>query len=483
VLRQIVDEESQHRHPAPLMRFRQPPVEPPIAQLGHRLRDVDPAAHHPKRHLALISAAGYCRAVGLTRDGAIPTIRDVFRRCCPGTCCRDQQGNAAKTYTWEQALARLDDVYARYPASEAPVQPAAPTGDEADSSIREQRVAFEVDRLRVKHRARALFEVELRGPAPPFDAGTLAEVLARPEEPPYRIEGFLPSGGRLLNVAQRKTGKTTLGLNLGKALIDGKHFLGRFAVRPITGNVAVLNYEVTGRQLAWWAQQVGIPGDRLILVNLRGRRNPLDHHDDQAKLVELLRRHQTEVLLVDPFGRAYTDKSQNDPGEVTYWLAELDRFAVDIGASELILNTHAGWVGERSRGASALEDWPDAVVTLTKDDHDGARYLRAFGRDVEVDEDRLHFEPATRTLTLTGMGNRKQSQTERAVAAVLPDVLDYVREHPECSGEEIRTGVDGTDSVIVQARRLLTSRAIPKPLRTPANPCAPRLEPLLPLSL
>ena len=37
------------------------------------------------------------------------------------------------------------------------------------------------------------------------------------------------------------------------------------------------------------------------------------------------------------------------------------------------------------------------MATLVKDD-DGARYLSAFGRDVEVDEDRLYFEPATRTL-------------------------------------------------------------------------------------
>ena len=125
-------------------------------------------------------------------------------------------------------------------------------------------------------------------------------MLARPEEPPYRIEGFLPSGGRLLNVAQRKTGKTTFALNLGKALIDGKHLLGRFAVRPITGNIAVLNYEVTGRQLAWWAQQVGIPGDRLILVNLRGRRNPFSYADDRAKLTDLLAPARTEVLTRRP---------------------------------------------------------------------------------------------------------------------------------------------------------------------------------------
>ena len=40
----------------------------------------------------------------------------------------------------------------------------------------------------------------------------------------------------------------------------------------------------------------------------------------------------------------------------------------------------------------------------------------------------------------------------------LPDVLAFVREHPECSGENIREGVDGGNSVIDQARRLLVER-------------------------
>jgi RecA-family ATPase len=60
-------------------------------------------------------------------------------------------------------------------------------------------------------------------------------------------------------VAQRKTGKTTLELNLAKALVDGRHFLGQFEVRPIAGNVAIVNYEVSARTLAGWAQQVASP--------------------------------------------------------------------------------------------------------------------------------------------------------------------------------------------------------------------------------
>ena len=106
-----------------------PFTHPPVPKDHSWWRDGE-VIPRPDRHQALIAAAGYCRKVGLSRDMAIPTIRDVFRRCCPGTCCRDKDGNPAKTYSWEQALAKLDDAYARYPAGEprAPVQTASATG-------------------------------------------------------------------------------------------------------------------------------------------------------------------------------------------------------------------------------------------------------------------------------------------------------------------------------------------------------------------
>ena len=141
---------------------------------------------------------------------------------------------------------------------------------------------------------------ERAGTSPPFDAGLLDDVLARPLEPPYRIEDVLPSDAGLLVVAQRKTGKTTLELNLARSLITGDKFLGRFAVRPVKDRVAILNYEVSAGQLARWANEAGVPKDRLYLVNLRGRRNPLHHPEDRKRLAELLIENEVESVIVDP---------------------------------------------------------------------------------------------------------------------------------------------------------------------------------------
>ena len=282
--------------------------------------------------------------------------------------------------------------------------PGAADAAPADEQALDRAAAFANDvtretwRLQVNEAARESVSAAKAPPAAPFDADLLVEVLARPPEPPSRVEGLIATEASTLVVAQRKTGKTTLLLNLLRCLLTGEDFLDRFAVRPVAGRVALLNFEVSGAQVARWAADVGVPGDRLFLVNLRGRANPFRHAGQRQRLADALRAQQVESLAVDPFGRAYTGTSQNDPGEVSDWLTDLDLFArTEVGASDLILSAHAGWNGERTRGASALEDWPDTVLTLTRDpSNEATRFLRAFGRDVEVEEDRLHFDPLSR---------------------------------------------------------------------------------------
>ncbi len=302
-----------------------------------------------------------------------------------------------------------------------------------------REVAQEAYKIRVRDAAREKVAAEKAKAEPPFDAGTLAEVLARPAEPPHRIEGLVPSGASTLVVAQRKTGKTTLVLNLARCLTEGGEFLGTFATRPLQGRVAILNYEVSGQMLARWASEAGVPPDRLVLVNLRGRRNPLRVEEDRVKLASLLRSHDVEALVVDPFGRAYGGKSQNDAAEVGGWLVDLDVFArSEVGATDVYLCAHAGWTAERTRGSSALEDWPDVTITLTRDrDNPQVRYLAAEGRDVLLEEDRLDFNPAARQLTLSGSGSRRQAKAAEKTAELSTAVVEIVTERPGLNTREL----------------------------------------------
>jgi len=247
-----------------------------------------------------------------------------------------------------------------------------------------------------------------------------------------RVDGLIPWDAAALIVAARKIGKTTLDLNLTRSLLTGEDFLGRFKVRPIDGIVAILNYEVSAGMLGRWADEAGIDRERFYIVTLRGRRNPLGHPDDRARLADDLRGRGVESLLVDPFGKAYIGKSQNDPGEVGAWLADLDLFTrSEVGAKDLILNAHAGWNGERTRGASALEDWADTILTMTRDPEDETmRFLRAEGRDVEIPEDRLDYDPGTRTLSMSGTGSRKKTKVDRKLTDLAVFVVRAAREQP-----------------------------------------------------
>ncbi len=308
-------------------------------------------------------------------------------------------------------------------------------------------VADETRVLRIRKAAQDRFRAEQEPEQPPFDAGTLAELLARPVDPPMRAEGLIPSDAGTLVVAQRKTGKTTLELNYARSLLTGEDFLGRFPVRRIAGAVALLNYEVSGSMIARWADDVGVPRERLYVVNLRGRRNPLTHPGDRLRLAEDLRARDTHALVVDPFGRAYGGKSQNDSGEVGAFLSDLDVFArAEVGASDLMLSAHAGWNGERTRGASALEDWADVIVTLTRDpDDETVRFLRAIGRDVEVEEDRLDFDPATRLLSMSGAGSRRKAKGDRKSTELAVFVVRAAKADPGVNVAGLKAAIRGMD--------------------------------------
>lgn len=330
----------------------------------------------------------------------------------------------------------------------------------SDFEAFDARVNEAASDMRVREAARAVLAAEKAAadPAEPYDVGTLRELLGRPPEPPMRVEKLLPSDASALLVAQRKTGKTTLMLNMSRCLITGEPMLGCLETRAVQGNVGILNFEVSPAMVARWGDEHGIDPDRLVVANMRGRRNPFANAEDRQTLAEHLRDHDVEVLAVDPFGRAYTGRSQNDPGEVGAWLSELDYFArSEVGAREVLLATHAGWNGERTRGSTALEDWADSIITLTRDpDDESQRFIRSIGRmDHELEEDRLDFDPATRTLTLAGVGSRAKVKTDGKIVELAVLVARAVYITPGLNTRELIEAIrDMPDAPTFQDRHV-----------------------------
>ena len=394
-------------------------------------------AHGPipdgKRYPHLRSHAGFMRDRSYHLDDARVVLRTRWQDCA-------QPPHARSEMPWEDAEALLEDIWSRYAVGEAY---AAVTGDEDPDARLEAQLAFnravadEAHKLRVRQEAARVVRQEALGDQPAPDVASLAELLARPVDHRWRIDGLLPAGGRLLLSAQRKTGKTIATGNMARSLLTGEPFLGRFDVTKLDGRIVVLNYEVTGEQYAAWMDDIGVPHNRLYVVNLRGRRNLLADDDGRAELAEIVHTREGQVMTVDPFGRSFTGKSQNDAAEVAPWLVRLDEVAEQAGCTELILTAHAGWDGERTRGSSALEDWPDSIVTMTRDPDTGQRFIKADGRDVDLDEDRLDYDPVTRRLSLSGAGNRKKVRKDGHAEHLAEAVRDIVTEAPGINTTEL----------------------------------------------
>jgi hypothetical protein len=339
-----------------------------------------PIRYH-ERHRQLVSYAGHLDR--LVREGAL-TVEEAERLMTYRHS--DAEVVIADPYPVEQALRNLHDFLDK--------PRAAPTADDG------------------------------------FGLGLLADVSE--SEVRWRITGVLPEDGRGLLIAKKKVGKTHLAVNLAWSLLTGEPFLGVFGVQR-AARVAYVNGEVSAAMFAGWARDVGIPGDRLVLANTRGRPNPVRDDATAGQFAAALHAFAPDVLVLDTFGRFFTGHSQDDASDVAAFLNRLDLLAELAGVHEVLLVAHAGWSEHnRARGSSALEDWPDSIIRLTAIEQDGVpveRFVSADGRDVDVEERRLRYDPQTRRLSLAD-GTRAETRAEVRVADLAKRVPGLLTDEP-----------------------------------------------------
>jgi archaellum biogenesis ATPase FlaH len=265
----------------------------------------------------------------------------------------------------------------------------------------------------------------------------------------YLIDGLILAGSTTTIVAARKTGKTTFIYNLIRSLLTGMPFLGCFDTQKVQGSIAFLNFELTESLAHKWFKELRLTDSKKVyLWNLRGKPNPLRSESSRALLAKQLKAVNTQVLIIDPFSGAYKGDSQSND-LVKEFLVQIEDLKTAAGVSEVIIAVHAGWQGDRSRGASALEDHPDSIVTLTRDET-GTRYMRADGRDVSIDETALAFEAETRSIIFTGLSREKSglSLTEEKI-------LKAVAENPGINVSGLYEALGGSHKRIDSARASL----------------------------
>ena len=241
---------------------------------------------------------------------------------------------------------------------------------------------------------------------PPFP-GSAAEQLANGiPQVKYIIDGLWAEGGINQINAQKKSGKTTLMLNLATSLLTGGAFLNRFPVNCV-GNerVAYLNTELPAEMFMQWVAETGMePEQRERLHPYHARENrQIPFHSDAAVnwLLAWLDDCSATYLIIDALSDVYSHSGfggGSDPNVpyLKFWavLQDVQRIAKLRGIK---IAHHTGVSedgGNRARGASAMMDKPDVNMTyrynvaqggsFTDRPTDNLRYLSAFGRGVDA---------------------------------------------------------------------------------------------------
>lgn len=210
------------------------------------------------------------------------------------------------------------------------------------------------------------------------------DALALPREAEcWAVTNLLAPKQSVLLTAQKKSGKTTLVLNLIRSLTTGEPFLGEYAPnRPM--RVAYFDMELGAAMASSYIQQLGIPRDLLFYVDLLGSARFLDTRNEalRTRWVRKLMELEIDALIVDPVSPILSaaNLDENSTTGVRQLLDSFNTLAESVGCQcGPIVVHHAGWEASgRARGSSAFGDWPGAEWNLRKADPGDPHSRRLF---------------------------------------------------------------------------------------------------------
>jgi hypothetical protein len=199
--------------------------------------------------------------------------------------------------------------------------------------------------------------------------------------PPVLIAGILHRGAKLLLGGGSKSFKSWSLIDLALSIAAGVPFWGM----PTTqGKVLFLNFEIPeaffrGRlQSTATAKglEVAETGKCLDLWTLRG------HATDLAKLVPHIVAQAAgrdySLIILDPIYKCLGDRDENAAGDIAELLNEVEALAVRTGAAIVIAHHFAKGSAagkdskDRMSGSGVWARDPDALITLTAHENDGA---------------------------------------------------------------------------------------------------------------
>lgn len=301
---------------------------------------------------------------------------------------------------------------------------------------------WDIDDLAQQIRAQRVFL------APPDDVSyTMAERRATPRPPvQFAVEGIAAANQNVTITGQYKAGKTLLGLNLARSLVDGEPFLGHFKIGDDRGSARLgfWSLEMSMTDLDAYVDPLGITdagASRLAVMNGRGFGVNVMTDVGRTWAVNWLKQWGCNTWMIDSHARmcGMSGVDENDNTQVLLLLRRLDEIKELAGIGELyyLVHTGRGETGSeglgggvaRARGATVIDDWADARWVLTR--QAAVRFLSVEGRSViDLAARSIDFEPETGRMTL-GSHDPMSAKIDGLTALVVSLVTDHPGEYNE----------------------------------------------------
>lgn len=294
------------------------------------------------------------------------------------------------------------------------------------------RVAKRVELIKINREAEIQVQTELAANRVEFDEITGADELELPDEVvEYSVDDLFPTDSNILLMAERKTGKTALGLSLLKAFADNDPFLNYFGTSMPEGRrVCYLNYELTRGMFRRWLRRTNLSHpEKTCFLHMRGRSMPFWLPDARDELVEYCKRMEVWCMIIDPQMMACLGlvDDENNNMQLAEFHHAIDAVKELAEVPNVMVVHHIGKADkERGRGASRIEDWPDALWYLNKED-DGSRSFRAMGRDVELQPIQMSFDRDTGLYFWDG-ASRAESRVDLSTKELIQSLLNVFKD-------------------------------------------------------
>ena len=316
-----------------------------------------------------------------------------------------------------------------------------PVFEEESPEEQKQRLAEElVDKREIQELAKQIKAERSHITPPPSASWSLKDALKNPPQPtPYLIDGLAGAKHNVIITAQYKTGKTAFTMGtLAQSIADGTPFLGEFEVNgPKEGTVVGhWNCEMDDNELMDdYIRPVGFTNVGTLRVwGLRGHNVNILTYLGKRDAVDWLKGstpdEAVKVWTIDSLARLarMAGVSEKDNDEMMSLLMAVDEIKVEAGVDVCFIIAHTGRMQheegqERARGATVIDDWPDARWIMTKDGD--IRFLAVEGRGVKMETTSLQFDEGTKRSVL-GVGNKGEVRANGFVQAV----VDVVASNP-----------------------------------------------------